>query len=277
MELVVLLPLWYQYTLVALLGLIIGSFLNVYIYRLHTGRSLTGSSHCLSCGTPLRWFELLPVVSFLALRGRCRSCGSYIPTRYLLVETLTALLFVAVFISTPFGLPLLLWLILVSTLIVIVVYDLYHLIIPDELVLVVTGLAALIMATAVGWQWDGPTILAHAATAFATLCFFGGLWLISHGRWIGLGDAKLATPLAFILGPLPAFSFIALSFWVGAALSVLLLILVRLIRRGKTRLPNLRLELTMKSEVPFAPFLILAFLLVALGQVDVLMFLSSYV
>ncbi len=275
MELIALLPLWYQYTLVVLFGLVIGSFLNVYIYRFHTGRSLTGSSHCLSCARPLAWYELLPVFSYLALRGRCRTCGSYIPFRYVLVEVLTASLFLLAYILVPLSYMMLLWWSLLAVLVVIVVYDLYHLIIPNELVVSVAVLTLLMFMAALSWQWLPILFLSHAAAAFGAFAFYGGLWLVSKGRWIGLGDAKLAAPLAFLLGPWETFSFVVLSFWIGAGLSIVILLLQRLLKRGQYRLSKYGLTITMKSEVPFAPFLILAFLAVALLKLNVLTFFGS--
>lgn len=277
MELLALLPLWYQYLLVGLFGLIIGSFLNVYIYRFHTGRSLAGSSHCLSCGTPLCWFELFPVISYLALRGRCRTCGSYIPFRYVLVETLTMGLFLLVFSFVPLGWPLFLWFALVGALVVIVVYDLYHLIIPNELVVAVLGLSLLIFAATYQWQWYTSLVLQHSAAALGAFAFYGSLWLVSRGRWIGLGDAKLALPLALILGPWATFSFIVLSFWIGAGVSVFLLLVQRVLKRGQHRLSKYGVTITMKSEVPFAPFLVLSFLMVALWQVNVLSLIGAFI
>jgi leader peptidase (prepilin peptidase) / N-methyltransferase len=275
MELFTLLPLWYQYLLVTALGLVIGSFLNVYIYRFHTGRSLSGSSHCLSCATPLRWYELMPVVSYLALRGRCRSCGSYIPFRYVLVEVLTASLFVLTYALVAPSLLLLLWWTLLALLVVIVVYDLYHLIIPDESVLAVATVSIGMFFAAASFMFIPELLLLHGAAALGAFAFYGGLWLISKGRWIGLGDAKLAAPLAFMLGPWETFSFVILSFWIGAGLSVLLLIMQRILKRGQHRLSKYGLTLTMKSEVPFAPFLVLAFLTVALFELNVLTFFGS--
>ncbi len=275
MELIALLPLWYQYTLVVLFGLVIGSFLNVYIYRFHTGRSLTGSSHCLSCARPLAWYELLPVFSYLALRGRCRTCGSYIPFRYVLVEVLTASLFLLAYILVPLSYMMLLWWSLLAVLVVIVVYDLYHLIIPNELVVSVAVLTLLMFMAALSWQWLPVLFIGHVAAAIGAFAFYGGLWLVSKGRWIGLGDAKLAAPLAFLLGPWETFSFVVLSFWIGAGLSIVILLLQRLLKRGQYRLSKYGLTITMKSEVPFAPFLILAFLAVALLKLNVLTFFGS--
>ena len=267
MELLTYLPLWYQVCAVGIFGLIIGSFLNVVIYRLHTGRSLAGSSHCLSCGKPLRWYELLPVVSYIGQRGRCRGCGSYIPLRYALVELLTATLYLWLWVAIPLGWSFLLWLVLLAVLVVIVVYDLYHLIIPDELTATIAVVSVGIFIIQFGvsdltaWLWAG-------AGAGIALLIYGGLWAVSRGRWIGFGDVKLALPLAFVLGAGGSASFVVLSFWVGAVISVSLLGIQWLLKRGQRHLSFLSIPLTMKSEVPFAPFLILAFLLVALSHIS---------
>ncbi|MCA9362246.1 prepilin peptidase, partial [Candidatus Kaiserbacteria bacterium] len=130
-------------------GVIIGSFLNVYIYRFHTGKSLAGHSHCLSCGTPLRWFELFPILSYMILRGRCRTCGCRIPSRYFLVELATGVLFALTLTLTLDLAAILLWWFIFSVLVVILVYDLYHYIIPDRLVIVLTTAALLLL----GYQW----------------------------------------------------------------------------------------------------------------------------
>lgn len=87
------------YIMVFLFGITIGSFLNVCIYRLPVGESLTKkNSHCMTCGTPIRWYDLVPVFSWLFLRGKCRACGSKISGRYILVESLTGILFVLTFL-----------------------------------------------------------------------------------------------------------------------------------------------------------------------------------
>jgi len=274
MELISLLPLWYQYTFVTLLGLIIGSFLNVYIYRFHTGKSLSGRSHCMSCARPLRWFELLPVVSYLALRGRCRICGSYIPFRYVLVELLTAGLFGLGFMFMSFGWLLLVWFLLIALLVVILMYDLDHLIIPNELVVAVSGVAILLVCMEASWRVSF-AFFDNVYAAIGAFIFYGGLWFISGGRWIGFGDAKLAMPLAFILGPLGVFSFVVLSFWIGAGVSVSFLGIQKWLQRGKHRLSKYGFSLTMKSEVPFAPFMIAAFILVAWLHFDVLSLIEA--
>lgn len=259
------LPLWYQISLVAGLGLIIGSFLNVVIIRLHTGRSLRGRSHCMSCGRTLNWYELLPVFSYLSQSGRCRNCDAFIPIRYLVIELSTATLFILAFWQSTNWLELITWFALLSVLVVIFFYDLDHLIIPNELVILASVLALLLgLSTGLFGNWSA--IYYGLLGGFGLAGFFALLWIVSAGRWIGLGDAKLALPLGFVVGAAGAFSLAVLAFWIGALISLGLLWL----GRGKVSLPKPFPRLTMKSEVPFAPFLIIAFLAVSLFSIDVL-------
>lgn len=268
---------WFWVVNAVVFGLIIGSFLNVVIYRFHTGRSLSGDSHCLSCAKPLRWFELFPVVSYLLLRRRCRGCGSLIPSRYFWVELVTAALFGLVVLTVP---DIWLWplsFFLVAVLVVIAVYDINHMIIPDSLVLVLTGIAFVYQGYAfyVGTAGLSDVLWSLVAGALS-FGFFAGLWWYSGGRWLGFGDAKLAIPLGLLVGIGPAFSVVVLAFWVGTLISLGMMVWQSLQIRGQAHLRFLPTQLTIKSEVPFAPFLIAGFLLVYFLGVDVLA-LVSYV
>lgn len=258
-----------------ILGLIIGSFLNVFLYRFHTGKSLNGFSHCLSCNVRLRWYELVPVMSYVLLLGRCRTCQSYIPSRYCVVELLTGGAFL---VAATSGLPIALQIVtalFLSTLILVVIYDFLHTIIPDEFVLVLTGLVlskvsyevytGLAPFTSFVWL-----LLAGAAAAGP----FVFLWAISQGRWIGLGDAKLAFPLGAWVGIYGVVSLVILAFWIGATLSLFLIGLQAIFKRGQFDLRILGRALTMKSEIPFAPFLILAFVFVYLIHINALSLIS---
>jgi leader peptidase (prepilin peptidase)/N-methyltransferase len=258
-------------------GVIIGSFLNVYIYRFHTGKSLSGSSHCLSCGSALAWYDLFPLLSYLGLRGRCRRCGCKIPIRYFLVELTTGLLFAsALSITTDLFELLILWLIF-SVMVVITVYDYYHFIIPDSLTL------ALLAATSalIGYQWyiaDGSLqeIAIRIAAALAGSAFFLALWLISKGAWLGFGDVKLAVPLGLLVGTTQVFSFVVLPCWIGAGVSLLILGLAWLLERGKRHLQLPELGLTMKSAVPLAPFMVASSLVIIFTHFNALALFSFF-
>lgn len=255
-------------------GVIIGSFLNVYIYRFHTGKSLSGSSHCLSCGTRLKWFELFPLFSYLFLKGKCRTCGCKIPARYFLVELTTAILFALTIILTTDVIALLFYWLILSVLLVITVYDLYHFIIPDELTAVVTAL----MIGLISYEYylgiiNPHDILITVLAALAGSAFFLFLWVISKGAWLGFGDVKLAFPLGLLVGATKVFSFVVLSFWIGAAISLVIIGLLKM-RRGKQSLHLEGRALTMKSAIPFAPFLVASSLVILFTQFDVLQLFS---
>lgn len=262
-----MLPEWFYLPVAALFGLVIGSFLNVVIYRLHTGKSLNDRSHCLSCGAGLRWYELFPVFSYLALIGRCRACGSFIPYRYALVELATAGAFVLAYLKAADIITFVLLAVVLSVLIVGLVYDLYHMIIPDE----VSYGAAALAAALVGWNvwieqsWQPAWSAALGAAVIFVI--FASLWYFSRGRAFGFGDAKLSLSLGALAGLPGVFSLIVLSFWIGAAAGLALIAGQYLIRKG-VRMRGAR-RVTMKSEVPFAPFLIAAFVLVYFFDVQI--------
>lgn len=266
----VLVPFYWWQIIAFILGVIIGSFLNVYIYRFNTGKSLGGHSHCLSCGIRLEWYELFPMVSYLVLRGSCRNCRCRIPSRYFWVELLTGILFLlSVGVAGSIIELLLLWT-MMAVLIVIIVYDLYHFIIPDILTFVLTLLAAAILGNAfVLGQATLIEIGISVAASLAGAGFFLFLWVISKGKWLGFGDVKLAVPLGLLVGATSVFSFIVLAFWIGAVMSLLYLAWQKW-ERGKSGLRLLSRELTMKSAVPFAPFLVTSALVVFFTQFNVL-------
>lgn len=224
----------------------------------------------------LRWFELFPIVSYLILRGKCRTCGSYVPPRYFVVELLTAITFLMVYLQGGSLVYLSLVAVLAALLIVITVYDIYHYIIPNTLVILVSIIALALFGLSI---YDGTkfsSIVPAILSAFGAFCFYGGLWKISAGHWIGFGDAKLVIPLAFLVGFPAVFSLVVLSFWVGAGVSVCIIGIQKLLKRGKIPLRIFGSALTIKSEIPFAPFLITGFILTYFFGVDVLS-LVSYV
>jgi prepilin signal peptidase PulO-like enzyme (type II secretory pathway) len=275
MDLFIGLPGWYVPAVIFFFGVIIGSFLNVLIYRFHTGKSLLGSSHCLSCQRSLSWFELFPLFSYVGLGGRCLTCRAHIPSRYVWVELTAGLLFLAVTLLVGDWILWPLLFLLMALLIVIAVYDLYHLVIPNEFVwmlLVIAGSHSVYQFYLTFNWW---LMLGNVLAATISFSFFAGLWWCSRGRWLGFGDAKLSVPLALMVGLGGVFSMLVLSFWIGAVLSLGLLGWQKIRAwRGQLRLRFIRHPLTIKSEVPFAPFLILGFLSVYLAGLNVLDVLS---
>ena len=213
------------YLFIFILGLAVGSFLNCVIYRLETGGSfLRGRSFCPHCKHLLGWQDLIPVLSFLILKGCCRYCHKKISLRYPLVEIATGLLFLLIF---NFQFSIFNYLI-APFLVVIFVYDLKHFIIPDKIIYPAIAIAAICNFSA----W--PSALGAAA-------FFGAIVLISRGKWMGVGDIKLGFLMGLILGFPNILVALFLAFLIGAIIGVGVII------SGKK---------TLKSEVPFGPFLV---------------------
>jgi len=247
--------------LIFLFGLIIGSFLNCLIYRLEVGQSfLTGRSYCEKCKHILAWRDLIPVVSFLALKGKCRYCQKKISWQYPLVEIATGALFFLIFnlkfkIFNQFlilnFLNLIYYWAIACFFIIIFVYDLKHYIIPDKVVYPAIAISVfyqlfriLNLGFVSGFEFRasnfGPLINPLASALFALTLFFL-IFLLSGGRWLGLGDVKLAFLMGLILGFPNILLALFLAFVFGAIIGVGLIVC------GKKNL---------KSEVPFAPFLV---------------------
>jgi len=268
MDILASLPLWYLLTVVAILGAVMASFGNVVAYRLHTNASLNDRSRCFSCGQTLRWYELVPLVSYVALRGRCRCCRSRIPTRDVVVEVVSAVGYVVVFLTAPTLFLVVLNWALFTTLLIIATYDITHYIIPDELVCIVGGLGVAVF-TLRHWPITLSDGLALVSTLAIAAGLYAALWKVSGGRWLGFGDVKLAAVLAPFLHFEAAFTMVVLSFWIGAAVGVGLLG-VSWLQRLYARWVPAREALTLKSEIPFAPFIVVAFLVVYMYDVSVL-------
>ena len=237
-------------------GAIVGSFLNVVILRYGTEKPIShGRSGCPDCGKVLHWHELIPIWSFFALGGKCAVCSKPISLQYPLVEAFTGFIFAATVYYFGLSTSTAYYLFIESILIVIAVYDFHHKIIPDFFVFLF-AVAAFIMAFVQGWgMWDilaGPILAAP----------FALLWLVSRGRWIGLGDSKLALGIGFFLGLAQGVSAIVLAFWIGAAWSIALM--------AVQKASDASSRVTMKSEIPFGPFLIAGTLLILFFGWDVL-------
>ena len=257
------------FVIIFIFGTIVGSFLNVVILRYNTGVSFfSGRSFCPSCGKKLSWYELVPVVSFFALRRKCAGCGSRISWQYPLVEITTGLLFLLAIFNLQFlifnietAMITLYYWIIWSILIVISVYDLRHKIIPDLLVFLFAGLSLVFLLLSTwktGFQmWD---FLAGPLFALP----FAALWFFSQGKWMGVGDAKLALGIGWFLGLIKGGSAIILGFWMGAIVG---LTLIGISKLSIAKHPHSNYGL--KSEIPFGPFLILGTIIAFFFNINV--------
>lgn len=222
-----------------LFGLAIGSALNAIIYRLHTKKSwLRGSSICPKCSHQLAWYDLIPVISFLTLAGRCRYCRKKISIQYPLVELATGVLFVFVYLVNPItqsavinqkSAILILNLAITAILILIFVYDLKHYIILDKVIIpsiVIVFLANLFL----GKSWQSMLIAALVVSIFFLLQF-----LVSRGKWIGAGDLRLGFFMGVVLAWPLALLALFLAYIAGSLIGILLVVLK--LKRWRSQLP----------------------------------------
>lgn len=240
--------------LLILFGLAIGSFLNVVIYRTVYGESfLVGRSKCPHCEHQISWYDNIPVVSYLVLRGHCRNCKKHISLQYPAVEIMTAALFLwwygigsAFFQLSEQPLSFVqkgFWLFVGICLIIIMVTDYLYQIIPDGVVLALTGITFVyrfvLVRAGIMQVTDFYSMLLAACGASL---FFLFLHQVTKGRGMGLGDVKFAFPMGLLLGFPGIFVGIFLSFVIGACVGILLLV-TKQKKIGQT--------------IPFGPFLII--------------------
>ena len=229
-----------------LLGLAVGSFLNVLIDRLPKDESvIKGRSYCERCKKPLRWYDLIPLVSFLLLKGKCRYCRSPISWYYPVVELTTGLLFLAVIffiggftINIITIITIIYYLTIISGLIVIFFTDLKYGIIPDKIVF-----SSIIVSIAYLFINHQSLIINHFFAGIGAFLFFFLLYLVTRGRGMGFGDVKLAFFLGLFLGWPKVVVAFYIAFLTGAVVGCILVLWRKKKLTGGT--------------VPFGPFLVL--------------------
>ncbi len=237
--------------LVGAFGLAFGSFGNVLVYRIHAKKPITGRSMCPSCRRSLSWFELFPVLSFLVLRGKCRSCHHPISVRYPLVELGSAALFIFAFTLHPESpIAALLLAFVLYFLFLACVFDASYQQIPDVFTIFIGILALVSLAL-------GGSVTSSLLGAISMLVWFGGQWLLSRGKAVGTGDIFLATVLGLYLGFRYALMTLVFSYMAGAMILVVMILLKKI--RAK------------QQRIAYVPFLALGVMLTLLGVGDVYM------
>jgi leader peptidase (prepilin peptidase)/N-methyltransferase len=225
---------------VAALGLILGSFLNVCIHRLPRGGSIVHPrSSCPGCGALIRWFDNVPLVSFLLLRGRCRGCGARISWVYPLVEAANAAAYLALYARYGPGAAFALFAVFASALIALVVIDARHQILPDRITLplLVLGAAGSGLNPEVTWTQALAGAALGAAAPAALLLAWERLFGVEGMGW---GDVKMLAMIGAFLGP----GRVLLTLMAGACLGALFGAALMARRRG-----------TLRTALPFGVFL----------------------
>lgn len=240
--------------LLFVLGLVIGSFLNSVVYRLETEQQfLSGRSFCPECKHQLAWFDLIPLASFLFLRGHCRYCKKPISWQYPLVELATGLIFASCFLfqfpaadfifSWPglaFLLRLIYLLVVSSFLIAIFIFDFKHYLIPDEFIYSAIIIGLLYQSYEI-FTFGLTSSFSPLASATGAATGFAAIYLVTKRKGLGFGDVKLAFLMGLFLDFPDIVVALCFAFFSGAILGIVLM---------------LAKKKSLKSELPFGPFLV---------------------
>lgn len=245
--------------IVFILGAAVGSFLSVVVYRLsHKSKGIiNGRSYCPHCKSKLKWRHMIPIISWIALSGRCNSCAKRISSHYLVMELITGLFFVAAFLQWNFLVPttstvsadvltyvvdwanlekFIFYIVEFSFLIAIFFYDLMHKEIPDQL-----SLPAIVIAITGGLLIGEPVWSSMLIGGLAIGGFFLLQFVLSQGKWIGGGDIRLGVLIGVLLGWQHGVLAVIFAYFIGALIGTILL---------------LKKTVNRKSEIAFGPFLI---------------------
>lgn len=236
-----------------ILGLIIGSFLNVVVYRLNLAETLLGRSHCSHCQKQIRWYDNIPLLSFILLGAKCRDCQKRISWQYPLLELFTGVIFALVgnyffaYFDPQSWVQTFYYLVLFALLLIIFAYDWRFLEIPMIVFWIAMGVSVLYYLFSDWLAFNAAFGIWNLATfsgmvgGFLAFLFFFILVSVSRERWMGMGDAYLAFLAGFVMG-FPAMVFtLVLAFFLGSVYSLIVLALKKK---------------TLKSQIPFAPFLV---------------------
>lgn len=231
--------------LLAVLGLILGSFINAVVWRLHSGESITrGRSMCPNCKHKLRAMDLIPVVSWLALRGRCRYCSKPYGSHYVVVEVITAVLFALSSILLPaLGLvTFITWLAILALLLILALYDAQWYQLPNRVMHPALALGAIYFIL----RFEAVGGLLQLLVALIAAAVFYGAWWLSHGKLMGGADSKLVLLMGLILPPQLLLVALAAGFMLGGVGAAYLLY-------GKHK--------GLQDHMPFGPYLIAGLLI----------------
>jgi prepilin signal peptidase PulO-like enzyme (type II secretory pathway) len=230
-------------------GIIFGSFINAWVWRIENNMSVAmGRSMCPHCKHKLAWYDLVPVLSYITLKGKCRYCKAKISKQYPIIEVTTGLLFMSTYLLlspasiqswVQLGIILLISILLVAA----YIYDAKHMELPEIFMLPAIALGVVYFGLNIIWQGYTAMIPQSIAIAVFVLAYVA-LWYFSKGQWLGAGDIRLAAIMALVLTPKQLLVGVFAAYLIGSIYGVFIIIKSKK-KRG--------------VKVPFGPFLIIGF------------------
>lgn len=227
---------------IAIIGLVIGSFLNVCIYRIPRKEYIVfPGSHCTSCSTKLKPWDLVPVLSYVFLKGRCRYCGNKISIRYPIVEALTAIIFETLYFKYGIGIKFIIYVFAISLLIVMAFIDIEYMIIPNVIVIIglLAGICIIIYnyACPIGIYldqcWWNPLLGSAVGSGFLFLISFFGVLICKSEEAMGMGDVKIMAVIGLFLGWRKTIVTLYLAVIAAGVISIILILTGIKSRKGK--------------------------------------------
>jgi leader peptidase (prepilin peptidase)/N-methyltransferase len=221
-----------------------------------------GRSECLTCAKKLSWYETVPIFSFLFQKGRCKGCKSRLSQMYLWSEIISGLLVAGLVYVLPLYttvyvsqfLLFLLWSVIICISVAVVIYDIRHTIVPFEMAILLLLIG---VSMSLGRQFVSGFNIYDLLSGFIVALPFAIMYTISKGRWVGLGDIIIYAAFGFMLGLPLGTSMFFYSVWLGAFVSICMLLIHKK-------------DYSLKSEIPFTPFIIVASLIVLYTNADIL-------
>ncbi|NMA66317.1 MAG: prepilin peptidase [Clostridiaceae bacterium] len=251
--------------LLFILGMCVGSFLNVCIHRIPMGKSIVfPSSECTNCGEKIRSTDLIPVVSYIMLRGKCRECNNPISIQYPVVELITGLLWLVSFLKYGFTFETVAIIFLITLLIPVAFIDLKYMIIPNGFVItgLIGGIGVVIFHALYrpiifydSPLWYAPLIGMISASGILFIIALIGYIIYRNDGAMGMGDVKIFLPIGLILGFKLSLLTLVFSIFLGGITSIFLLLIKKVER---------------KSAIPFGPFIVLSSIIIGLFACEIL-------
>jgi leader peptidase (prepilin peptidase)/N-methyltransferase len=248
-------------------GASIGSFVNVIITRLHVAKIATGRSKCLSCGEKIHSYDLIPILSYLVLWGKCRHCKTSYGISSLVIEMLYGIVFVSLYHFILTGqattIGFILWLtyytLFFIVLGVIALYDAKHTYIPILYLLLYAALTLVVL----GLRYQATPSYIVLLGPFTLALPFLSLFLLTRGKGLGFGDVLLFAGVGAFFSVEQGFAVLLISVWLGALYGVVVLLKRRAVKNTSTM-------------IPFVPFIVLAFLIVLFTDIDIFSIASLF-